>query len=149
MIEKIHAKKVRSQLSKFFKFSFMKKNIILTDSKYECVSEKEIKKYVRENCQNCVDGRKCNCDGISYDCDDYARDMFAKVRRDKPAWPFGIVLLNKVSGVKQFHAKCVCVTQEGVLLIEPQASAFSEFLLARHRVSPAIKGNDVFMMVYI
>jgi hypothetical protein len=76
--------------------------------------------------------RNLRFDGELADCDDYALELHAWVKRyrrglsdslppgERYHWAFGEVLGTCFRGVEQIHSINICVAEEGIFFIEPQ-----------------------------
>jgi len=130
----MQASEIRKQLKKFFPF-WKPATIVITDPKYDDVDAEDL----REEVINIP---------AKGDCDDYARELWCYLRHLHPQWPVGIVLLDKVIGIKKNHAMVTCVCTDGVYLIEPQI-VWDIGLAGISKMCKAHTAEDRFYFVYI
>jgi len=98
-----------------------------TDPIYELIPVQKLK-WIVEACSV----SDFNHTGYAWDCDNFALQFHAKVQRyqydeinayraGETPWAIGECLGIKFGGVKEDHALNICVTPEGIYLIEPQS----------------------------
>lgn len=59
-------------------------------------------------------------EGEVFDCDDYALQLHAEIKRKRMGWAFGEAFGSKIRGWPRYHVLNICCTMSGVLLIEPK-----------------------------
>ena len=59
-------------------------------------------------------------DGETFDCDDYALQLHAEIKRNRQGWAFGEAFASRIRGWPRYHMLNVCCTMSSVLLVEPQ-----------------------------
>lgn len=79
-----------------------------------------------------------------FECEEFALKLVADQREQAAAelsklgirynWPLGIVFGTRFGGQKMDHWKNICLTDEGLVLIEPQTNAIAMPTLATDRV---------------
>lgn len=82
------------------------------DQEYICPTLKELTPFVN-------DFRIDNIKAENPDCDDFALQLHAEVKRFAN-WSFGEVFANKVHSWSVLHNLNICVCQEGIVLIDPK-----------------------------
>ena len=130
----MQASEIRKQLKEFFSF-WKPATIVMTDLKYDDVDVEDL----REEIINIP---------AKGDCDDYARELWCYLRHLHPQWSVGIVLLDKVAGIKKNHSMVTCVCTDGVYLIEPRV-VWDIGLAGMTKMWKADKREDRFYFTYI
>jgi hypothetical protein len=75
--------------------------------------------YVFIQVEDFIDGHYYDAPDLA-DCDDYALQMHAYVKRTRPTWSFGEACAKKVRDIKGIHSLNITLTTKGVYLVEPQ-----------------------------
>ena len=131
--------KIRKAFSKYFSWGFFK-NIILTDPEYDSISFYNICNIVKE--QRVKEHK-------TFECNDYARIMYYKLREAMPHAPLGIVHLKRFNGKKMRHACNIAYTSKhDILLINPIVN-IGTILHGEAQIRKPIKERDVFTFIYI
>ena len=104
----ISAKEVRQRLKGIWPNL---KNIWLFDKQYELPTKDQIEDF--------IDGHYFDAP-VHADCDDYALQLHAYVKRKRPQWAFGEATGKKIRDIKAVHSLNIAITETKVYLIEPQ-----------------------------
>lgn len=91
------------------------KEVWCFDQNYYLPEAKEVAQAVKESRVNFE-----KKDGETFDCDDYALQLHAEIKRKRMGWAFGEAFGSRIRGWPSYHMLNICCTVSGVLLIEPQ-----------------------------